>query len=327
MKRSPRRRVHEIACKLVLRTAVAVSSITLTVSALHAQQDAMPVNADQMLRELDQLEKKRDESVRSLKSKAIATLQPGAANGQIAAKLYTDAITATRLEGRDSNALDVAAWSRKNAELLRSREMQEALQLHLRYLVMALQRSDTKDGGKFAAPSFDYARELGDCLTRMDKSGKAPREVRELLDAPLANSPFVQWLSLAPWLPSGDEWEPSAGNLDRILDKNVRPVWRAEHRPEILQTWDFQMKVHADRATLTGSDHTATQFNTVRRPQMIFGRAQDAASIGQTNRAAHDIFELVQKNPGHPDFPKWVAALRRLLEPPPAPEPSPTPEG
>ena len=312
--------VRRAACLAVLSVVV-----MMAVSAVHAQQDMPPVSADQMLRELEQLEKKRDESVRSLKSKALATLQPGVASGQAAAKLYTDAIVATRFGGRDSNAHDVAEWSRKNAELLRSREMQEAMQLHLRYLVTALQRGDGKDGAKFAAPSFDYARELADYMMRADKSGKAPREARELLDTPLPNSPFVQWLSLAPWLPSGDDWEASAGNIDGILDKNVRPAWRAERRPEILQTWDFQMKAHAERATLTGSDHAAARFNTERRPRMIFGRAQDAATIGQTNRAANDVFKLLQENPGHPDFPRWAAALRKSLEPQPASEPSPTP--
>lgn len=298
-----------------LCAAAVFAGILIASSTLRAQQDMPAVSADQMLRDLDQLEKKRDESVRSLKAKALATLQPGAANGQAASKLYTDAIATTRFGGHGSNALDVAAWNRNNAELLRSREMQEALQLHLRYLVLSLQRGDSKDAAKFAAQSYDYAKELADYQARMEKSGKAPREAHELLDAPLTKGPFVQWLSLGPWLPSGEEWEMSAGNLDKILDKNVRLAWRAEHRPEILQTWDFQMKVQADRATASGSDHTAAQFNTMRRPQLIFGRAQDAASIGQTNRAAHDIFELVQKNPDHPDFPQWVAALRRLLGP------------
>lgn len=312
-----------LASRRALRLLALFPALVMTVSAVCAQKDAPAVNADQMLRDLGQLEKKRDESVRSLKSKALATLQPGAANAQTASKLFADAIAATRFDGRDSNALDIAAWNRSNAALLRSHEMQEALQLHLRYLVMALQRGDSNDAAKFAAQSYEYARALADYQERMDKSGKAPREALEILGTPINKSPFVQWLSLAPWLPSGEDWEPSAGNLDKILEKNVRPAWRAEKSPEILQTWDFQMKYEADRATATGSDHAAGQFNALRREQMLFGRAQDAASIGMTNRAAHDIFELLQKNPGHPDFSRWATELRRLLEPSPTSEPTP----
>lgn len=292
----------------------AVVMLLVSVAGL-AQQDLPPVNSADMLRDLDQLEKKRTESVKALKSKAVTTLQPGAANGQAASKLFADAVEATRLDGRGSNAMEVAEWNKKNADLLRSREMQDALQFHLRYLVMALQRSDAPDGAKFAAPSFAYARDVADYMARADKSGKMPREAREILDAPLARSPFVQWLSLGPWLPPAEVWEPAPANIEKILEKNVRAAWRAERKPELLQTWDFQLQFEADRATLSGSEHTAAQFNTMRRPQLIFARAQDAALTGQTNRGARDIFELLQKYPGHPDFDQWAKALRRLLEP------------
>jgi hypothetical protein len=297
-------------------------TLSLTIAVGRTEQDLPNIDAAQMLRFIEQFEQKQQEAVRSAKASALNTLQPGTTGGAAASRIYEDAVKATQFSGRDGAAKDFADWKKNQAELLRSREMQDALQLHLRYLILSIQRADAGKDADFSAASWAYAQDLAATLTRWNKTGNVPREARDIINKPINQSIFTQWLSLGPWLPQSD-WETGSGNLDGILDKNIRPTWRKSSNPQLLATWDFQMKFHADQITNDGSNHQAAQFNTTRRPQMLFSRAQDLAALGQPNRAASEVFTIVQENPTHPDFGKWVGQLRDLLKkslPEPAPE-------
>ena len=298
--------------------------LTLPLFAVQAQQDLPPVDAAQMLRFIEQFEQKQKEAVRSAKAAILNTLQPGTTGGAQAVRLYEDAVKDTQFSGRDGAAKDLADWKKKNADLLRSRDMQDALQLHLRYLVLSLQRADADKDADFSEPSWAYAQDLAATLNRWDKSPGVPKEARDILNKPINESIFTKWLSLGPWLPAKDTWELSPGNLDGILDMNVRGPWRKSRNPQLLATWDFQIKFHANRITTDGSSHQAAQFNTTRRPQMLLNRASDMATLGQPNRATTEVFKLIQENPTHPDFAKWVGKLRELLKTSqPSPESAP----
>ncbi len=304
-----------------MKPVLALLLLTLPLLTARAQQDLPDIDTAQMLRFIEQFEQKQKEAVRSAKAAALNTLQPGISSGAPASGLYEDAVKATQFSGRDGAAKDFADWKKRNAELLRSREMQDALQLHLRYLVLSLQRADTGKDADFSEPSWAYAQDLAATLNRWDKSSNVTREARDILNKPVNQSIFTQWLTLGPWLPQGD-WEASSGNLDGILDKNIRPAWRKARNPQLLATWDFQIKFHADRITTDGSNHQAAQFNTTRRPQLLLTRANDLATLGMPNRAATEVFKLIQENPTHPDFDQWVGKLRELLnkaQPAPAP--------
>jgi hypothetical protein len=298
-----------------MKIPLVLLALFLTLSAGRTQQDLPNINADQMLRSIEQFEQMQKEAVHNAKASALNTLQPGTTGGEAASRIYEEAIKATQFSSRDDTAKDFADWKKKKAELLGSREMQDALQLHLRYLILSIQRSDADKDAEFSTPSWAYAQDLAATLTRWNKIDKVPSEARDILNKPVNQSIFTQWLSLSPWLPQSD-WESSSGNLDGILDKNIRPTWRQSGNPQLLATWDFQIKFHADQITNDGSNHQAAQFNTTRRPQMLFSRAEDLNALGQRNRAASEIFTIVKDNPTHPDFGKWVGQLRDLLKKP-----------
>lgn len=293
--------------------SILLAVLMIAIVPVRGEQDLPPVDAARMLQVVGELEQKRSAAQTASKKRTVDLLKSAAADGPSAVKLYSDAWEATRPGDQGSDARSVADWKKRNAELLRSREMQEALQFCLRYLALSVQRGDSDDAEAFAMPSLAYARDLAGFLAEL----RGPKEVTDLLHTPGAQTIFARWLELGPWLPPAEDWEPAAGNLDGILEKNVRGPWRAAAKPELLETWDFQLKHHAGRA---GTEGAAGEFNTVRRPRMIFGRALDAASLGLTNRAAQDIFELARQHPDHPDFGEWVGKIRGLLEGSAAPQ-------
>jgi len=317
-----------------LRFPYCAVGLALMASPLLAQQDGPAVNADSILRDLDQIEQQQKQTIVSAKQAALNQLKSAMASGSAATSLYAEAIEAVDFEGKPNKASALGDWKSTNAELLRSKEMQAILMLHLRYLVMSLERGASDDPKLFVAPSLAYANELfnSDSLFFKEQKPDRPNSERDkaeraltnqinaakkdLLDKSVADGVFSKWLRLSQWLPKGDAWELTAGNLAGILEKNVRSQLREQKDPRLIDTWDMEMKLLADRATSGRLEFVAADFNTVTRPKLIFSRANDMILIGQKNRGVSDIYALVKSNPQHPDFSKWVSRLRELLKKP-----------
>ncbi|MCX7869475.1 MAG: hypothetical protein N2322_05930, partial [Terrimicrobiaceae bacterium] len=82
----------------------------------------------------------------------------------------------------------------------------------------------------------------------------------------------ARWLQLGPRLPRGDEWEPAAGNLAGILERNVRVPLRKEADAGLLEAYDLQLRFEAERVSGGRLAHEAQEYNTVRRPRLQFQR-------------------------------------------------------
>jgi len=312
-------------------------------------QDAPAVNADAILHDLDQIEQKQKDAMQSARVNAINQLKAVAANGAAAADLYEKAVEETRFDGSKNKGANYQDWKTNNAPLLRDKLMQTVLMLHLRYLVLSLERGASDKPELFVQPSLAFANDMvaTDALflkaaqtvaqgrggSERDKEeasamDRVMKEKADLLDKSVADGVFAKWLRLGQWLPSGDKWELSPGKISGILEKNVRPVFRAAKNPQLLDTWTLEMKLLADRASAQHLEHEATEFNTVARPRMQFAMAQDMVLLGQKNRAATEIYTMIKTYPGHPDFSKWVVSLRDLLKTSaPAPTPAAPAEG
>ncbi|MFZ4483078.1 MAG: hypothetical protein ACOYOL_03755 [Chthoniobacterales bacterium] len=306
-------------------TCLALVAWCIPLLAAQAQPDAPPLNAAQVLQELDAAEKKQSDAKANDTRQRTAILREAVGGGPSASRLYEEAIKNTRFSSEGANGKNLQDWARKNGDLMRSGEMQKCVQLHGRYLILGLSRSDEKvDPATLAAPSFEYARDLA-ALLEDDKYGSLPKEAKELMQKPASESVLVEWLNLGGQLPQGGDWEPKAGDLDGILEKNVRTHWRALKNPELIATWDFQIARNEKAAAAGKPPSELEQINKVIKPRLLFGRAEDRALLGQQNTAQREILQLVRDYPLHPDWSRWVARLRELLNPSKPSPPTPAP--
>jgi len=312
--------------------------------AVSAPQDAPAVNAEVILRDLDQIEQQQKHAIQSARVTAISEIKAAASNGVAAANLFEKAIEATQFDGIRNKGSSFTDWKSSRADLLRSKEMQTVLLMHLKYLVLSMERKGADQPELFAPPALAYAVELASLDPLFLKRAESikentgqkdelalQKEVQkmkdELLNKSLTESVFVKWLRLGSWLPAADSWELTPGNISGILEKDVRPSLRKAKNPQLLETWEFEMKVLADRITFGRLEHQAEEFNTVTRPRLQFSRASDMEEIGQKNRAASEIYTMIKTYPQHPDFGKWMQGLREMLKiAGPAPEPEAAPE-
>ncbi len=320
--------------------------LVAVVSSLNAQQDVPAVNADAILRELDQIELQQKQAVLSARQTAVNQVKAAAASGATAADLYEQAVEATQFEGLKNKGGAFADWKSSKAAVLRAKEMQTALMLHLRYLALSLERKGSDKPELFVPPSLAYVNDLASAdalFLKQAQSVSQPassdhdreqqaidREAMklkdELLNKALTDSIFVKWLRLGSSLPKGEDWELTPGNLPGILEKNIRPAMRLTKNPGLLPTYELEMRVLAERVSMSRREHDATEFNTVVRPRIQLARANDMAALGQKNRAVTEIYTMVKAYPQHPDFGKWVQRIRELLAPAaPAAEPAPAP--
>lgn len=292
--------------------------VFLSISMLHAQQqDAPAPNVEAILKEIEALELKQKQGKLATRNALFGQIQSAAINGAAASSFYAQAVEDVQFEGKKDKAEAFAAWKKSHSDLLRSKEMQTALLLHLKYLIMALQRKDLEKPETQLPAVMAYLNELiaSDDLFADQKPPND--ETKALLNKPLNQSVFSQWLRLGEWLPDEKTWESQPGNVAGILEKNVRTIMREKKDPQLIQTWDTEMKVVANRITTGRSDHQADQFNTVTRPRLQFKQSQDMIAIGQPNRALTQMIMLVRTYPGHQDFPIWVGKIRELVTPAP----------
>jgi len=292
--------------------------VFLSISTLQAQQqDVSPPNVEAILKEIEALELKQKQGKAATRNALLGQIQTAASNGPAAASFYSQAVEEVQFEGKKDKAEAFAGWKKSHSDLLRSKEMQTALLLHLKYLHMALQRKDLQKPETQLPAVMAYLNELIASDELFTDQKQPNDEVKALLNKPLNQSVFSQWLRLGEWLPDDKIWEAQPGNVSGILEKNVRTVMRETKDPKLIQTWDTEMKVAADRITAGRSDHQADQFNTVTRPRLQFKQSQDMVAIGQPNRALTEMIMLVRTYPGHQDFPLWVGKIRELVKPAP----------
>ena len=308
------------------RLLFAITTLPIFAQALpaHAQQDSSPVDVAAILRELDTLEHKQKQTIESARQSAINTLRQGLGGGPAATNLYTEAIGATRFDGLKDKVSAFTDWKKKNAEEMRSQDFQTALRLHLRYLILSLERGNTDKPMTLAKPSMDYVAEL----VKAQADFKSDAAEKEILSKKINDSIFTHWLKLGPWLPSEKEWESSPNNVSGILEKNIRRPLREAKDPNLISVWDFEIQTRNENISKRGSrDYDANQFKTIELPKLQFARANDLVALGMNNRGITEIFALIKTNPQHPDFAAWLQRLRELLTPaekePPPPAPAP----
>ena len=276
--------------------------------------DASPLDRGQVLRELDSLAEVREQQAKASLSARREALAAAAEGGSKAAVAYEKAVAALHT---GSNA-DFADWSRDKADLLRSEAMQKAIALHARYLLLGLdmrQAAASPASSAEAAPSrfIAYAKELGAFQDEQKGFAATPKEAKELLDKPVREEVFFRWLGLGDYLPEKDRWEEKAGNLEGILEKNVRAPLRAAKSSKVLAAWDTQIEWLQARASRT-SEAEALRTKQTDIPRAIYGRALDKRQLGMRNAFLRDALSLAKQHPGHPDWDEWVRSIRSELE-------------
>ena len=331
-----------------LRSAIPFLTVALLAgSGLQAQPDAPPVDVNQLLKSLETLHGQEAAQTKALKQTAMQQVAAAAGSIERAVALWQEAIKATQMEGAGKEGPTFRAWQEKEGEFYKEREVQSAIHLQLEWLALTLQRSNGATVKEMLPAVINFTKELlGDQAVMEDLDDtikkdreqpaamkqrnprnkeespeKADRTLKEMHDSILrtavGNNVVAKWLKVGGYL-TIDGWEQTPGNFDGIYINIVQPELRGQLDQHVFDYWDAKLRTEAEKATRSKLTYEIDKFNTLRRPVLLWGRAEEYAYLGQTNRAATEMFNIIKTYPTHPEAEKWIAELQKMVTPPAA---------
>ena len=283
---------------------------------LRAQQ-APPVDAKAVLAALKDLRTKQTGIITKEKAGVLAAinaaiLDPGKTYEQALAATGQPAVGPNEVSrptgGRFAGNSEVnrAADERKRLnDLLRDRDFVNGLRLQLVYLSLTWQHGmgvKTKD---LLLSLLDYTAQVnngGDTLLALDMAKK-----------PLNDSVFVNYFQVGPYITGLPDWSDHPFDTDSIFQKAILPELRKDKDPRVLSYWDSRLQTEAARARASQNNLLVTKFDHIRRPSLLWSRAEDEQALGNGSQAVTEMLAILKTNPDHPDFDKWATELEGMV--------------
>jgi hypothetical protein len=322
----------------------AAAALLLAGSAFAELPDTAPMDTRQLLEALKQLKEQNEAGVKSRRSSAYQQVAAAASSAERAVAFWKDAVKAVQFEGAEKQGSKIQDWREGDGDALNDRHCASAVRLHLNWLALNLQHAagaDTRallpkvlehvnsvqsalEAGEDLGEDIQKARERGasspGAKRNVQEEQAAKRVFDQVMRMSVASSPVSRWLQLGEAL--GDRkrgdggWEPVAGNLDGIYNTVILPEYRSAKDPRLLEYWDMMLKREAEKAAKRKLDVEQRDWTNVRRPSILWSRAQDVLLLGQRNRAISEMFNLVKTYPQHPDAKDWISQIETLIAPP-----------
>ena len=283
--------------------ALALLAATPVARAQHSTP-APVVDADAVLAALKDLKSKQAQVISREKQGVLAAI----ANAQSEpAKAYEQAVTAVEIQGQGNDGARIGEWRKRQGDLLRNPAFVNGLRLQLAYLSLTWQRSMGAKNKDLLPALYDYTAQV---LASIDTLWSF-----DSLRKPLGDNVFVQYFQIGPYLAAVDNWSDQPLDVDSIYQKAILPTLRDMKDPRVLDYWIAKLQSEAAHVEKSSNNLAVNKFNSVRRPELLWNRAEDEEVIGQHNQAVADMLALAKAHPDHPDFDKWAARLTELVKP------------
>ncbi len=292
----------------------------LLLPAARAQQEIPPAEAAAMLSKLKDFKETNKENVKAYRGKVVQEIAAAAQSNASAIACYLEAVKATDFSGKNRENTQFRDWKKKNEEKIKSPDMQNAVRLQLTYLVLTLQHAAGMKTKDLIGPLMQYCNQV----LEDPELEKQPE-----LKKPLSESLIVKWYNIGGLLPDGEgEWEMSPGNVEGIYETTVLPALREVKDPRLIQYWDAKIAREGSQARQSALAFNAGKFIEVRKPALLWNRAEDLLVLGQKSKAIGEMFALIKAHPSHPQVGGWIGTLEGILSaaaPAPAPLPASSP--
>jgi hypothetical protein len=326
---------------------------SLCVPALAQLNDAPPVDLKQLLQGLKQFKEQNETGLKTRRNAAYQQVTGAASSNERAAAFWSDAVLAVQFAGVDHQTQAVRDWQKGEGEGLKVKECANAARLHLVWLGLTIQHAAGAENKQLLPNVVDFVKQLeadeagiervSDLIdkAKAKKGTVANKALSEdthakklhdsILKTSVATSPVAKKLQIADLL--GDvgkrrkknddgepsNWETVPGNVNGIYNAIILPEFRASKDPRILDYWDMVVRKGQESIYAGMPDYEEKQWTQVKRPSLLWSRAQDLVVIGQRNRGITEMYNLIKAFPQHPDAAGWIAQLEGMATPPAAP--------
>lgn len=271
-----------------------------------AQQTPAPVDANAVLSLLKDLRSKQQQTMRNTKSQVLANIIAAAADNTSAGRTYEQAVTAVEFQGQGSDAARTAEWHKRQGELLRNRDFLTALRLQLVYLSITWQRSAGAKVSELLPSLYDYTAQV-------DANRDVFEPFANMLKRPVNDTVFATYYQVGPYISGLQDWEMQSFNTEGIFQKTILPELRRAKDPRVLDYWDKRIQLEDPKFDRAQNSLAANRFNRIRKPALLWNRAEDELLLGDRTHAINDMLILAKTFSDHPDFEKWAARLEEIV--------------
>jgi hypothetical protein len=331
---------------------------SLSVPALAQLNDAPPVDLKQLLTGLKQFKEQNETGLKTRRNAAYQQIMAAAASNEKAAAFWADAVLAVQFAGVDHQTQAVRDWKQGEGEGLKLKECANAARLHLAWMGLTIQHSAGAETKQLLPSVIDFTKQLEadgagiervseqiDKLKGNAKKGAPNKALSEdthakklhdsILKTSVTASPVAKRLQIADLLGDvgkrrkrGEKnedgeatgWETVPGNVNGIYHTIILPEFRDSKDPRLLDYWDMTIRKGQESIYAGMPDFEEKQWSQVKRPSLLWSRAQDQVLIGQRNRGITEMYNLIKAFPQHPDAAGWIGQLEALAAPAAAPQ-------
>lgn len=287
---------------------VSLAGYFLLPAVICAQQPSTPpLDPGAVLSTLKDLRAKQQQSMRGTKSQVLANINTAAADLPSAGRTYEQATMAVDFQGQGADGSRMADWRKKQGDLLRNHDFLTAAHLQLVYLGLTWQRSSGAKTGDLLPALYDYTAQV-------DGSRELIEPYENVLKRSLAESVFTAFYQVGPYISGLPEWELQQFNTEGIYQKTILPELRRTKDPRLLDYWDRRIQMEAPKLADRGQNSLSiNRYNRIRKPALLWSRAEDELLLGDKTRAVNDMLALAKMYSDHPDFEKWAARLEEIV--------------
>lgn len=340
------------------------AAVLVMASSINAQTpDAPPTDPRVLLDLLKQLRDQNEAATKSRRMSAYQQVLAAAASNERAIAFWKEAVKNAQFEGAEKEGTQIREWREGEGQALNDQLCANAVRLHLNWLAISLQHAAGLEAKALLPKIHEHvqqvqadqlaAEQFNDNLEKAKDRGAgspgAKRNVQEdgavkklrdqIARMPIGASPVAKWLQLGDMFGGsgrrrnnndGGEnrvgWEQVPTNVDGIYNAIILPEYRATKDPRVLEYWDMVLKRESDRVAQRKLDVEQRDWQQLKRPPILWARAQDVLLLGQRNRAIADMFNAIKSAPQHPEAANWISQLEGVITgPATTPAPAATP--
>ena len=240
--------------------------------------------------------------------KALQECYQASFSNQKAVAFYIKTMKESEFSGRGQTVAQFQEWQKKNAKMLQNPDFQSAVRLHLIYFCISLKK----------AAGVSNVDLLNDLIAYTDSVGMSSDGTRKhaLLRQPVTRGFFAKRYTLDTLLVQqlkAKEWEAVPANIEAIGNKVIFPELIKNKDARVIQYLDKRLKQENDIAMASRDAITINNFNHVKKPEILWQRAETLLLVGQRNQALLEMRQVVANWPQHPKREEWLNALQSAI--------------
>jgi len=305
-------------------------SVLAVVWVASAGAEEVKLDRAKALEELKAIEQKNEKLTEDLLAKSAKDLSEAGAEKLKSVQVYLESYRNVEFGRAQDGDTKFQQWKVDNKEKIGSLDFTTAVQLHVQYLALvcreALGKKEAPKPGEWAAywenlfKSKDVPENPAEASEPKGKGGKKQGAGRRQANVggddfarPVLESPLVRDRQIQGFLHDVKEATVSSGSVDVVFNKVVRPHLREAKSRDLLRLWDQRIAALDEEAEKEVKTLGADDYKILRRPTLLWERADDQEKIGEQDSAWAKKMEILKTYPYHPKTAEWIAEMKQAL--------------